>query len=78
MEDQRFPKTDRLNKMKTLWIQTGTPGDMTQAYKVINDMEINKDVIKHSFHSINSKAHSDFIHLSRLKKAKTRSASKVI
>jgi len=54
--------------MKTQRIQTGTPGDMTQAYKAINDIEMNKEVINHSFHSINSKAHSDFMHLSRLRK----------
>lgn len=66
MEDQR------LNKRKMVWIQTGTPGDVTQSYKVVKDMELNKDMINHSFHSINSKAHSDFMHLSRLKKNKDK------
>lgn len=61
MEDEWLPKTDRLNKTKALWIQTDTPGYMTQAYKVINDTEMNKKVIKHSFHSRNCKAHSVFI-----------------
>lgn len=45
---------------------------MTQSYKVIQDMELNKDMINHSFHSINSKAHSDFMYLSRLKKNKDK------
>lgn len=34
MEDQR------LKKVKMVSIQTGTPGDMTQSYKVIKDMEL--------------------------------------
>lgn len=34
------------------------PGDMTQSYKIIKDMELNKDMINHSSHSINSTAHS--------------------
>lgn len=51
--EQRYGRSevskDRLNKMKTLWIPTGTPGDTTEAHKVINDMEMNKDMINHSF-----------------------------
>lgn len=66
MEDQR------LNKRKMVSIQTGTPGDVTQSYKVVKDVELNKDMINHSFHSINSKVHSDFMHLSRLKKNKDK------
>lgn len=68
---------DQRPKKKMVWIQTGTPGDITQSYKVIQDMELNKDMINHSFHSINSKAHSDFMHLSRLKKNKDKKCFEV-
>lgn len=65
---RRLPKTERLKVVKTVQIQTCTSGDTKPTYKVTNGMEMNKDMMNHSFHSINSKTHIVSIYLGRLKK----------